>query len=211
MNTRQTSETFLKANEDLANKVLRQVGIDKQYKFYVERKESFYPWKLYCGGKIIGKGVSVEGAVYNWIDSLSVINRCRPNERIQLQVKQWKEAVGQLKKEKFLNIPAKPLTKAEQTKRFNEILKIVFKKTPYEYNEMYRGLYRGAYLRNNKFAIYMGNSKMAEENSIEEAIGKMIETYFIGMNFDTSKNKREVYRQHKEKWGTVYDKYRSRV
>lgn len=128
-----------------------------------------------------------------------------------MQVEQWKEAVGQLKKEKFLNIPAKPLTKAEQTKRLNEILKIVFKGTPYEYNEMYRGLYRGAYSRNNKFAIYMGNSKMAEENSIEEAIGKMIETYFIGMNFDTSKNKREVYRQYKEKWGTVYDKYRSRV
>ena len=57
----------------------------------------------------------------------------------------------------------------------------------------------------------MGNSKMAEENSIEEAIGKMIEIYFIGMTFDTSKNKREVYRQYKEKWGTVYDKYRSRV
>ena len=169
MNTRQTSETFLKANEDLANKVLRQVGIDKQYKFYVERKESFYPWKLYCGGKIIGKGVSVDGAVYNWIDSLSVINRCRPNERIQMQVEQWKEAVGQLKKEKFLNIPAKPLTKAEQTKRLNEILKIVFKGTPYEKY----GQFKGASQKNDMFTIYRGQNPIVKADSIENAIKGM--------------------------------------
>ena len=169
MDTRQTSETFLKANEDLANKVLRQIGIDKQYKFYVERKESFYPWKLYCGGKIIGKGVSVEGAVYNWIDGLSVINRCRPNERIQLQVEQWKEAVGQLKKEKFLNIPAKPLTKAEQTKRLNEILKIVFKGTPYEKY----GQFKGASQKNDMFTIYRGQNPIVKADSIENAIKGM--------------------------------------
>lgn len=169
MNTRQTSETFLKANEDLANKVLRQVGIDKQYKFYVERKESFYPWKLYCGGKIIGKGISVEGAVYNWIDGLNVINRCRPNERIQLQVEQWKEAVGQLKKEKFLNIPAKPLTKAEQTKRLNEILKIVFKGTPYEKY----GQFKGASQKNDMFTIYRGQNPIVKADSIENAIKGM--------------------------------------
>lgn len=169
MDTRQTSETFLKANEDLANKVLRQVGIDKQYKFYVERKESFYPWKLYCGGKIIGKGVSVDGAVYKWIDSLSVINRCRPNERIQLQVEQWKEAVGQLKKEKFLNIPAKPLTKAEQTKRLNEILKIVFKGTPYEKY----GQFKGASQKNDMFTIYRGQNPIVKADSIENAIKGM--------------------------------------
>lgn len=169
MNTRQTSETFLKANEDLANKVLRQVGIDKQYKFYVERKESFYPWKLYCGGKIIGKGVSVEGAVYNWIDCLNVINRCSPNERIQMQVEQWKEAVGQLKKEKFLNIPAKPLTKAEQTKRLNEILKIVFKGTPYEKY----GQFKGASQKNDMFTIYRGQNPIVKADSIENAIKGM--------------------------------------
>ena len=56
-----------------------------------------------------------------------------------MQVEQWKEAVGQLKKEKFLNIPAKPLTKAEQTKRLNEILKIVFKGTPYEKYGQFKG------------------------------------------------------------------------
>lgn len=169
MNTRQTSETFLKANEDLANKVLRQVGIDKQYKFYVERKESFYPWKLYCGGKIIGKGVSVDGAVYNWIDGLNVINRCSPNERIQMQVEQWKKVLRQLKKEKFLNIPAKPLTKAEQTKRFNEILKIVFKKTPYEKY----GQFKGASQKNDMFTIYRGQNPIVKVDSIENAIKGM--------------------------------------
>lgn len=192
MNNRQTSETFLKANEDLANKVLRQVGIDKQYKFYVERKESFYPWKLYCGGKIIGKGVSVEGAVYNWIDSLSVINRCRPNKRIQLQVEQWKEAVGQLKKEKFLNIPAKPLTKAEQTKRLNEILKIVFKGTPYEKY----GQFKGASQKNDMFTIYRGQNPIVKADSIENAIK--------GMAMVASDRKQK---EHQRLWIQVFFRY----
>lgn len=168
MNT-QASETFLKANEDQANRLLRRLEVDEFYKFHIERKESSYPWKLYCGRKIIGRGVTALEAAENWKDSLYVIQRRRLNNSIQKQIQLWEKICMTLKKEKFLKVNAKPLTKAEQTKRLNEIICIVFGGTPYEKY----GQFKGASQKNDMFTIYRGQNPIVKADSIENAIKGM--------------------------------------